>query len=978
VIDLEYRKHLWGQGYWEIPEGIDTSNFDFTWRPDPYDRPYIHQFGTQHQKTGGPRFIILEDEGIKYQSHQHAVKLPNPDDRGWRPLVPNSTMDFSWHPDDTEPPFIYVFGNQWYDVDTIPTYQYRVKGATEKKYMYDVTATLLPIEGDRKYRPLKPNISFDYSWQPHPHEPPFIYVFGNQWYDGVTMPTLEYRMPGATQKKYVDDMKAVLLPDTSKWTIPNDIENDFDYSWEPHPIEPPFIWQFGTQWQKNGGPRYNANDATVLKHSDLFKATKKNNKENRAYRPLVSNIEFDYSWHPDEDEPPMIYVFGNQWYDSVTMPTLLYRVKGATEKKYMTDIKVILTPNKSMWTIPEDIENDFDYSWLPHPDEPPFIWQFGTQWQKNGGPRYNAPNATVLKHSDLFKAIKLPNMRKWRIPEEIETDKFDFSWHPDNTEPPMMYEFGTQWQPAGGPIYVTTGSTQKKYCSDQIAIRVAKENRCYRPIISNLHFDYSWHPDPNEPPYIYVFGNQWYDAEVMPTLLYRVKDATEKKYITNVKAKLTEKMDNWVTPDDVDFTVFDYSWCPHPGEPPLIHQFGTQWQRSGGPAYIAPNANGKKYEDIIKAVKKPNIRNWRIIESIDKETFDFSWHPDETEENYNHIFGTKFRTPEVLPALMYRGNATARNNKYNNDLQADLQIPKIIYEDSIFDACMESKFSTTYAHFIKGVESGNYNHDLIKNANTSIHLFPSEAIIPREAIQHMYDKLTDYDYVVEHKVDETVEPLDVIFFSNGEACAESNYEHLLSLNLPNRIVRVDGVQGRVASQHAAANASNTPWYFLVNAKLKVRENFDFNWQPNIYKSRRHYIFTATNPVNGLEYGHQAIVANNKKLTLNTVVRGLDYTMDSPTEVVNVNSGISMYNSSPYDTWRTAFREMIKLCCNTDQESIDRGAAWLNTGNGDFGEYSKLGAKDAIDYYNSVDGDMDKLMLSYDWEWLHEFYMKYYG
>ena len=775
MIDLNYRKHLWDEGYWEIPDGLDTRNFDFTWRPYPYDRPYIHQFGTQHQKTGGPKFVIPENEGIKYQSHQHAVKLPNPDDRGWRPLVPNSTMDFSWHPDDTEPPFIYVFGNQWYDVDTIPTYQYRVKGATEKKYMYDVIAKLLPIEGDRKYRPLKPNISFDYSWHPHPHEPPFIYVFGNQWYDSVTMPTLEYRMPGATQKKYVDDIKAILLPDRSKWTIPDDIEDDFDYSWLPHPDEPPFIWQFGTQWQKNGGPKYNSPNATVVKHSDLFKATKKNNKENRAYRPLVSNLQFDYSWHPD----------------------------------------------------------------------------------------------------------------------------------------------------------------------------------------------------PNEPPYIYVFGNQWYDAEVMPTLLYRVKDATEKKYVTNVKAKLTEKMDNWVTPDDVDFTVFDYSWCPHPGEPPLIHQFGTQWQRSGGPAYIAKDANGIKYESAIKAVKKPNIRNWRIIEPINKETFDFSWHPDSTEENYNHVFGTNFHTPEVLPALMYRGHNDAKSNKYSNDLQADLQIEKITYEDSIFDACIEHKFSTAYVHFVKG--TSNYIHDLIKSDTISVHLFPSEAIIPKAAVTFFYDKITDYDHVIEHKFKETVEPLDVIFFSNGEACADENYEHLLSLNLSNRIVRVDGINGRVASQHAAANASNTPWYFLVNAKLKVHKDFDFNWQPNIYKSRRHYIFTATNPVNGLVYGHQAIVANNKKLTLNTVVRGLDYTMDSPTEVVDINSGIAIYNSSAWDTWRTAFREMIKLCCNTDQDSIDRSSAWLNKGNGDFGEYSKLGAKDAVDYYNSVGGDMKKLMLSYDWEWLHDYY-----
>jgi hypothetical protein len=536
----------------------------------------------------------------------------------------------------------------------------------------------------------------------------------------------------------------------------------------------------------------------------------------------------------------------------------------------------------------------------------------------------------------------------------------------------MIYEFGTQWQIAGGPIYVTKGSTQKKYCSDQIAIRLATEDRCYRPLVSNLQFDYSWHPDPNEPPYIYVFGNQWYDAEVMPTLLYRVKDATENKYITNVKARLTEKMDNWVTPDDVDFTVFDYSWCPHPGEPPLIHQFGTQWQRSGGPAYIAKDANGIKYESAIKAVKKPNIRNWRIIEPIDKDTFDFSWHPDSTEENYNHVFGTKFHTPEVLPALMYRGHDDARNNKYSNDLQADLQIEKVLYEDSIFDACKDHKFSTAYAHFIKNTNS-NYTHELISADNVSVHLFPSEAIVPRDSVQYMYDKLSDYDYVVNHKFDETVQPLDVIFFSNGEACAEENYEHLLSLNILNRIVRIDRVKGRVASQHAAANASNTPWYFLVNAKLTVRENFNFNWQPNIHKSRRHYIFTATNPVNKLEYGHQAIVANNKKLTLNTVVRGLDFTMDSKTEVLSVNSGISTFNTSPWDAWRTAFREVIKLKHYTDNDSKRRLDAWLTIKNGLFGDYCIKGANDAVKYYDEVEGNMDKLMLSYDWEWLSQYY-----
>ena len=251
-----------------------------------------------------------------------------------------------------------------------------------------------------------------------------------------------------------------------------------------------------------------------------------------------------------------------------------------------------------------------------------------------------------------------------------------------------------------------------------------------------------------------------------------------------------------------------------------------------------------------------------------------------------------------------------------------------------------------------------------------------DAIVPRNTKTYMYNKLTDYEHCVTHSVS-SGEPLDIIFFSNGEVCADSNYEHLLSItkDLPNKVIRIDKINGRIASQYAAANASATPWYFLVNAKLQVSENFDFTWQPNVYKSRRHYIFTATNPVNNLEYGHQAIVANNKKLTLSTVGRGLDFTMDSRTEVIEVNSGVALYNSSEWDTWRTSFRECVKLAYAKDTVSKDRLNTWLTVGSGEFAEYSMKGAKAAVEYYNSVDGELEKLKLTYDWDWIRNYYNK---
>jgi len=113
------------------------------------------------------------------------------------------------------------------------------------------------------------------------------------------------------------------------------------------------------------------------------------------------------------------------------------------------------------------------------------------------------------------------------------------------------------------------------------------------------------------------------------------------------------------------------------------------------------------------------------------------------------------------------------------------------------------------------------------------------------------------------------------------------------------------------------------------------------------------------------------------LTLNTTGKGLDFTLDSPHAIVNVNSGIGIFNTSKWDTWRTSFREVIKLKHNVetfnDKASKERLHIWTTIANGDFADWALRGANDAVEYYESVNGDFDKLKLSYDWEWLLNFF-----
>jgi hypothetical protein len=249
----------------------------------------------------------------------------------------------------------------------------------------------------------------------------------------------------------------------------------------------------------------------------------------------------------------------------------------------------------------------------------------------------------------------------------------------------------------------------------------------------------------------------------------------------------------------------------------------------------------------------------------------------------------------------------------------------------------------------------------------------SRIIVPREVKDHVKKELYDYPYIKKTSRLAKSNPMDIVFLSNGETGAEENWEHLqkVTKGLKNRVVRVDGVNGRVAAYHAAAEASNTPWMFTVFAKLKVSPKFDWNWQPDRMQVPKHYIFQAKNPVNGLVYGHQAMIAYNKRLTLANSGRGLDFTLDDEHEVVELLSGTAMYNTDSFSTWRTAFREVLKLRAEDSDIARERLDAWMNKAEGDFAQFSIKGAVDADEFYDEVNGDFNELKKSYEWAWLRE-------
>jgi hypothetical protein len=226
----------------------------------------------------------------------------------------------------------------------------------------------------------------------------------------------------------------------------------------------------------------------------------------------------------------------------------------------------------------------------------------------------------------------------------------------------------------------------------------------------------------------------------------------------------------------------------------------------------------------------------------------------------------------------------------------------------------------------------------------------------------------DIERHVHFDFDYKIRPMDIIFLSYDEPNAEDHWK-ILKERYP-RAKRCHGIKGRTKAYHTAAKLSDTSYFFAVFPTIELNDKFDFTFQPDRLREPCHYIFNCKNPVNGLEYGHRAVILYNKKLCLETQRPKLDFTLSKAHTVVRQLCGITRFNKTPEISWRVAFREVLKLCEMTPTvESQYRLKKWCELGVGEYASYVQKGALDAVEYYKEVKGDKDALQLSYELEWL---------
>ena len=239
----------------------------------------------------------------------------------------------------------------------------------------------------------------------------------------------------------------------------------------------------------------------------------------------------------------------------------------------------------------------------------------------------------------------------------------------------------------------------------------------------------------------------------------------------------------------------------------------------------------------------------------------------------------------------------------------------------------------------------------------------------KEKIEQFYD----FDRIVHtDKLEYDVKPIDIIFISYDESKAEERFNKLKS-KYP-RAKWCKGIKGQTKAYHTAANMSDTDYFFAVFPKIEIVDTFDFSFQPDRMKHPCHYIFNAKNPVNGLEYGHDGVILYNKKLVLQTLFPGLDFTLSARHDVIPILSAVNHFNDTPLLAWRTAFREVIKLCQMIPTvESKYRLKKWCELGVGKNADWVLKGAQDAKEFIK----DKNDLRKSYDFDWIKSYFEKKY-
>ena len=349
------------------------------------------------------------------------------------------------------------------------------------------------------------------------------------------------------------------------------------------------------------------------------------------------------------------------------------------------------------------------------------------------------------------------------------------------------------------------------------------------------------------------------------------------------------------------------------------------------------------------------------------------------EFDSRHIIQRKEWNREVSKSLPYEKFVVDTYEDYLTAKEKSLTemfwvIPKEI-EVIDFNFDLRIPYSDSYNKKINHVFQHRFKNDLTYNGifltNTNLTLTKKEIEYRSPVNRKEYQVLAS-----------KMRPYDMVFISYNEVNADENYQRLLR-RFP-RAKRIHGVKGIHQAHIEAAKLVDTDMFWAVDADAVILDDFNFDYEVSRYDRHTVHVWSSQNPVNDLVYGYGGVKLLPTTLTINTDIHSTDMTTSISNKFKSIPdiSNITAFNTDPFNTWKSAFRECVKLSSQIidrqdSEETEQRLNVWTTEGADKlYGEYAIQGANEGRDYGHKYKTDIDQLKKINDFDWLYNYFTEH--
>jgi len=406
-----------------------------------------------------------------------------------------------------------------------------------------------------------------------------------------------------------------------------------------------------------------------------------------------------------------------------------------------------------------------------------------------------------------------------------------------------------------------------------------------------------------------------------------------------------------------------------------------------------------KPEDYFEAQKKCKTSMFYAIDKDFKIVDDWIFEVPDHDKDYVHVFKNNIKEFEGLSLIPKDYKITQKESEYNffiNKKEFDLIACTINYDKFIiskpedyFEAQKKCKTSMFYTINRNYCPIFNFDYIVPDYEKTYVNVFKTNTneygevlLIPKDYI--ITKNEAKHNFFINKKELEIVASklqFDIIFVSYNEPNAEENYEKLLK-RFP-YAQRVHGVKGIHQAHIAAAKKAETNMFWVVDGDAIIEEDFDFYMEIPKWDWDAVHVFRSRNPINNLVYGYGGVKLLPTKLVIDMDINSVDMTTSISKKFISVDkvSNITAFNTDPFNTWKSAFRECVKLSSKVingqvDDETQYRLNVWQTVGvDKKFGEYAIKGSRLGHEFGTMYSDKKEMLSKINDWKWLEDEFKK---